>query len=155
MKDKDQQLIWESYDVMSGPWEATIDGKKYTGIVRDLINDTEHIDEVDYPVADLDKFGMYAFTKDGLVVPREPEEVATNMDGTWVKYTDLTPEQKLNHSNDETESMNKADLKYPIHVAVNDRNEPVAILDGNHRLAKALRDRHTTIKTKLVPKELL
>jgi hypothetical protein len=152
---KDSQLIWESYDVLSGPWEATIDGKKYTGIVRDLINDTEHIDEVDYPVADLDKFGIYAFTKDGLVVPRNETEVSTNIDGKWIKYTDLTPEQKLQHSKDETEVINNVNMIYPIHVAVNDSDEPVAILDGNHRLAKALKDKHTTIKTKLVPKELL
>ena len=52
-------------------------------------------------------------------------------------------------------NMNKADMKYPIFVAVNSRNEPEAVVDGNHRLAKAIRDKHSTIKTKFVTKELL
>ena len=105
--DKESQLIWEAYlseasnleayedDALSGTWAAIINGKEYSGIVRDLINDTQHIDQVDYPVAQLDKFGLFKFTKDGLTIPQN-EDASANIDGKWIKYTDLTPQQKLN-----------------------------------------------------------
>ena len=155
--NRESQLIWEAYEhkPLSGPWSATIDGREYAGSVQDLINNTQHIQEVDYPVAELVKFSMYTFTKDGLPVPRDPEDVSTNMDGKWIKYRDLTPQQKLDHSNDELETMNKADMRYPIFVAVDSDNAPVGVIDGNHLLAKAIRDKHSTIKTKFVTKELL
>ena len=155
--NRESQLIWEAYEhkPLSGTWSATINGTEYTGSVQDLINNTQHIQEVDYPVAELVKFGMYKFTKDGSLGPRDPEGVSTNMDGKWVKYRDLTPQQKLDHSNDELETMNNADMRYPIFVAVDSDNAPVGVIDGNHRLAKAIRDKHSTIKTKFVTKELL
>jgi hypothetical protein len=144
-----------------GSWAATINGKEHSGMVRDLINSTQHIDQEDYLVAKLDKLSLYTFTKDGSLVPREHKYVDkrdsayANIKRKWIYYTNLTQQQKLGFLNNENIRLNQADMRYPILVAVNDRSEPVAILDGCHRLVKAIRDKHKTIKTKLVPEESL
>ena len=61
--------------------------------------------------------------------------------------------RKIIKTEDEHEErINKADLSYPILVAV-EGDELFAIIDGNHRIAKAVRLNHKTIKTRLLPLE--
>ena len=46
-----------------------------------------------------------------------------------------------------------ADLKYPIILAVNENNEITRVLDGNHRIQKALYLGNNSIRAKLIPEE--
>lgn len=165
--------IKEAYvnDPLSGSWSIDIDGKQYTGSVQDLINNTQHIQEVDWPVAQLEEFSMWEFTDAEhllrdlglsdypvtrrLAIPKDREGATQNINGKWIKYNDLTPRQQLDYSSDETARLDRADMNHPIYVAVDSRNAPVGVIDGNHRLSKAVRDKHSTIKTKFVGKGIL
>jgi len=176
--NRESQLIWEAYaesraddTLTANKWSATVDGRQYSGSVQDLINKTQHIQEVDYSVAELEGFSMYTFTDDEhlipglglsdypvtrqLAIPKDQEGATQYIDGKWIKYTDLTPQQQLDFQNATTARLNQADMKYPIFVAVDSRNVPVSVIDGNHRLSKAIRDKHSKIKTKFVDTEIL
>ena len=59
----------------------------------------------------------------------------------------------LTWENDDNEisKIDKADLKYPILVFVNDKGSIITIIDGHHRIHKAIRNKMKTIKAKLIP----
>jgi len=57
--------------------------------------------------------------------------------------------------NEESKKIQKADLSYPILVLVDDDGEVLYILDGNHRLHKAIDNELETIKAKMIPSSSL
>lgn len=50
----------------------------------------------------------------------------------------------------ENEKVEKSDLQYPVLVLINDDNSIKCILDGNHRVQKAIRNNLPTVKCKLI-----
>jgi len=52
---------------------------------------------------------------------------------------------------DEVKKIDKADLKYPILIFVNNDGEFISIIDGHHRAQKAVRKELKTIKAKVIP----
>lgn len=52
---------------------------------------------------------------------------------------------------EEIKKIEKADLKYPILIFVNDKGGFISIIDGHHRAQKALRKGLRTIKGKIIP----
>jgi hypothetical protein len=52
---------------------------------------------------------------------------------------------------EEIKKIEKADLKYPILIFVNDKGGFISIIDGHHRAQKAVRKGLRTIKGKLIP----
>ena len=52
---------------------------------------------------------------------------------------------------EEIKKIEKADLNYPILIFVNDDNEFLTIIDGHHRVQKAVRKGLETIKAKIIP----
>jgi hypothetical protein len=53
--------------------------------------------------------------------------------------------------NSEIQKIDMADLQYPILIFVNDEGDILSIIDGHHRLHKAIRMGMDTIKCKLIP----
>ena len=51
----------------------------------------------------------------------------------------------------ENKKIDKADLKYPILIFVNDDNKFLTIIDGHHRAQKAVKQGLKTIKAKVIP----
>ena len=51
----------------------------------------------------------------------------------------------------EIAKIEKANLKYPILIFVDDKNKFISIIDGHHRAQKAVRHKLKTIKAKLIP----
>ena len=51
----------------------------------------------------------------------------------------------------ENKKINRADLKYPILIFVNDKGKFITIIDGHHRTQKAIRQGLEKIKAKLIP----
>ena len=54
-------------------------------------------------------------------------------------------------NDEEIVKIEKADLKYPILIFVNDAGEFITIIDGHHRAQKAVRRGLDTIKAKVIP----
>ena len=52
---------------------------------------------------------------------------------------------------DEVKKIESADLQYPILIFVNDNGKFITIIDGHHRVQKAVRKGLKTIKGKLIP----
>ena len=52
---------------------------------------------------------------------------------------------------EEIKKIEKAELKYPILIFVNDKGGVISIIDGHHRVQKAVRKGLKTIKGKLIP----
>jgi len=52
---------------------------------------------------------------------------------------------------DEVIKIEKSDLQYPILIFVNDDGEFISLIDGHHRVQKAVRKGLETIKAKLIP----
>ena len=52
---------------------------------------------------------------------------------------------------EEIKKIEKAELKYPILIFVNDKGGIISIIDGHHRAQKAVRKGLKTIKGKLIP----
>lgn len=52
---------------------------------------------------------------------------------------------------EEIAKIEKADLQYPILIFVDDNNKFISIIDGHHRVQKAVRHKLKTIKGKLIP----
>jgi hypothetical protein len=55
------------------------------------------------------------------------------------------------HDNSEVQKIDMADLQYPILIFVNDEGNILSIIDGHHRVQKAVRRGLETIKCKLIP----
>ena len=53
--------------------------------------------------------------------------------------------------NSEIQKIDMADLQYPILIFVNDEGDILSIIDGHHRVHKAIRKGLETIKCKLIP----
>jgi hypothetical protein len=53
-------------------------------------------------------------------------------------------------NSEEIEKIEVSDLQYPILIFVDDNNKIKCIIDGNHRVQKALKHGLKTIKTKLI-----
>jgi hypothetical protein len=53
--------------------------------------------------------------------------------------------------NSEIDKIETADIQYPILIFVNDNNDIISIIDGHHRVHKAIRNGLDTIKGKLIP----
>ena len=51
---------------------------------------------------------------------------------------------------DEIDKIERADLKYPILILVNDNGDFISLIDGHHRTQKAIRHGEKTIKGKLI-----
>jgi hypothetical protein len=51
----------------------------------------------------------------------------------------------------EVAKIEKANLKYPILIFVDDNNKFISIIDGHHRAQKAVRHKLKTIKAKIIP----
>ncbi len=56
-----------------------------------------------------------------------------------------------NGNNEELEKIEKSDLQYPILIFVEDDGSPITIIDGHHRVHKAVKNKLETIKAKLIP----
>lgn len=52
---------------------------------------------------------------------------------------------------EEVKKIEKADLKYPIIIFVDDKGNFISIIDGHHRAQKAVRKGMETIKGKIIP----
>jgi hypothetical protein len=52
---------------------------------------------------------------------------------------------------EEVEKIESADLQYPILIFVNDDGNFISIIDGHHRVQKAVRKGLETIKAKVIP----
>jgi len=52
---------------------------------------------------------------------------------------------------EEVKKIEKADLKYPIMIFVDDKGNFISIIDGHHRAQKAVRKGMETIKGKIIP----
>jgi len=52
---------------------------------------------------------------------------------------------------EEVKKIERADLKYPILIFVNDDGKFISIIDGHHRAQKAVRNGMETIKGKIIP----
>ena len=49
------------------------------------------------------------------------------------------------------EKIEKSDLQYPILIFVEDDGSPITIIDGHHRVHKAIKNKLETINAKLIP----
>jgi len=56
-----------------------------------------------------------------------------------------------NGNNEELEKIEKSDLQYPILIFVEDDGSYITIIDGHHRVHKAIKNKLETIKAKLIP----
>ena len=56
-----------------------------------------------------------------------------------------------NHDNSEVRKIDMADLQYPILIFVNIKGDILSIIDGHHRVQKAIKQGLDTIKGKLIP----
>ena len=52
---------------------------------------------------------------------------------------------------EEHKKIEKSDLRYPILILVDDKNKLISIIDGHHRIHKAIKKGLKTIKAKLIP----
>jgi hypothetical protein len=73
--------------------------------------------------------------------------------GKWKKIKDLDKETSEKFKKDQLEIVMMADLKYPIIITKNDKDEFKHIIDGNHRVKKAKILKKKTIKAYVIPEK--
>ena len=56
-----------------------------------------------------------------------------------------------NNKKEEIEKIEKADLRYPILIFVDNEGEFISIIDGHHRAQKAIRHQMKSIDGKIIP----
>jgi len=56
-----------------------------------------------------------------------------------------------NNKKEEIEKIEKADLRYPILIFVDNEGEFISIIDGHHRVQKAIRHQMKSIDGKIIP----
>lgn len=78
-------------------------------------------------------------------------KISKNMPVKKVPVDKLKPMLINWDDEDEISKIEKSDLKYPILIFVDDNNEVISIIDGHHRLTKAINHNLKTIKAKLIP----
>ena len=118
------EVDWSKFDYekehkpLEGGWTAEIDGKFYTGKVKDLIRISKK-----FPTEQIDIDSIPD-------IPHHQE-----------------PEDNL--------FIMKSSLDYPIIVLVDNKMNVKRVLDGNHRVQKALYLGHNTIMAKLIPEDII
>ena len=63
----------------------------------------------------------------------------------------LKPKLLTWDDDNENAKIDKADLRYPILIFVDDNNKFISIIDGHHRAHKAVKNNLKTIKAKIIP----
>ncbi|NBU23874.1 MAG: hypothetical protein EBS38_08250, partial [Actinobacteria bacterium] len=111
-------MTFEEVDTWaSTSWTDTVDGKKITFTIKDLLN---------------------------LIKDKPPQEIETKILEPYALHSTKKDEQTL-------ANIEKANLDYPI-IVLHHPNKPkrYSILDGNHRLQKAINNKLPTIKAKVI-----
>ena len=120
-----------------------IDGKDLEIDVNDLVKFAKKYPIKKVSVKSLrNKFGMWHKTK-GITI---------SLDGKWVKWEDLSDEQKKKQKEITKQDIMKVDLKYPIILSTKN-NEVTSILDGNHRVEKAYLTDVKELKAYFIPEK--
>ena len=126
-----KQFIKESIDATAGVSFGEGDNaESYRFKVSDLINHAQQTDEDGkdkYPVQHLD-----------------PKSMSDNIEARKGSESEK----------DERMRTDKADVKYPI-IATHRPDGSLHVLDGTHRLGKAIEGNHKTIPVRVVPREHL
>ena len=84
------------------------------------------------------------------VTLRELLDIVKDIPVTKVSTKKLIKHALHGDNPDEQKSIEKADLKYPVLVLVNDNKSIKFIVDGHHRIQKAFKHKLPTIKAKLI-----
>ena len=124
--------------------------KEMMGIVSESIDKTagvwttdEHFDDGDDFRIEFKVSDVIDLAKDKPVVKLDPKEIKYNFEG------------RIEDEGETNKRVMKADLSYPILVVKNEDDEIFALLDGTHRLQKALLQNKKKIKAKVFDKEEL
>jgi len=70
-----------------------------------------------------------------------------------IPYYDLSKKQQEKVTKEVNDDIEKSDIDYPIIVTVDKDDNPIAVLDGNHRVEKAHRLKRKTLKGISIPEE--
>ena len=70
-----------------------------------------------------------------------------------IPYYDLSKEQQEKVTKEVNDDIEKSDIDYPIIVTVDKDDNPIAVLDGNHRVEKAHRLKRKTLKGIAIPEK--
>lgn len=160
--NKDTHLIWEQYssdtfpfkqpgeEWNKGTWGVKIGGNDFEGKVKDLIKKTEGSPVRQISVDSVKRLSF--FTPD--YVPKDSDMYKVN--NLWKKLSELTDEEKEEYKARTSKEVDAADLKYPIIIVVDDSGKPSHIVDGSHRIAKAVKLGMKTLPAKVfTEKEVL
>jgi hypothetical protein len=88
---------------------------------------------------------------DTTVTLRQILDVTKNIPVTNIS-TDILKSKVLNWDGnpEEIKKIEKSDLQYPVLIIVNNNNDILYILDGNHRIQKAIMNKIPTVVVKLI-----
>ena len=78
---------------------------------------------------------------------------ALNDKGEMVPFNELSKKRQQEVEKETKEDILKTDLSYPIIVSINKKGQPTAVLDGNHRLSKAILKGLKSMKGYALPEE--
>ncbi len=161
--NKDTQLIWEQYssdtfpfkqpgeEWNKGTWGIKIGGNDFEGKVKDLIKKTEGSPVRQISVDSVKRLSF--FTPD--YTPKESDSVMIK-NNKWKNFSELTDEEKEEYKARSSKEVDRVDLKYPIIIVVDEREKPSHIVDGSHRIAKAVKLGIKTLPAKVfTEKEVL
>ena len=126
------QLLYEDkWD--EGKFSFTSQGIEIGGTVRELV---QFIADKGYLIKTYDVQSLPGISAYADSVPDEFVEV--NVEGKWSKLSDLSPDELKAFRRQWQEDIMLSDLKYPIIVAER-QGKPLEVIDGNHRLEKAIK----------------
>ena len=139
------QLLYEDkWD--EGKFSFTSQGIEIGGTVRELVR---FIADKGYPIKTYDVQSLPGMSAHA---DSAPEFVEINVGGKWSKLSDLSPDELEVFRRQEQEDIMSSDLKYPIIVAERQGN-PLLVIDGNHRLEKAIKMGKSKIRGYGVPED--
>jgi len=113
------------------------DIKKMIDKVRNFININEGLDD---SWAD----------NETVVTLRQLLEITKDIPESKFEVSKLEPIALHKNNSEEEEAIERADLKYPILIFVNDDGSIKSIIDGHHRIQKAIKYKFPMINCKLI-----
>ena len=131
--------------------EVPIECVGITGKVRDFCKFGEKYPTVEYSLEVLHELGFYNSFSYDAIVDNKTITLIVLPSGRAVDVNNITPEEKEQYAAYQKERLENADLSYPILLVADDNGDILTLLDGGHRITKAVNLGHKTIKAKIIP----
>lgn len=152
MITKFDEFIKEKFDYkehkpLEGVCGVKIGKKEIEMKISDLVEFAKKYDIEDIDLDKLHHKGLWkddTWKKGGVLKPAGSDK--------WLKWKDLSDEQKKDMEEEVKTTIDRANLKYPIIIAKSKRGK-MTIVDGNHRVEKAYKLGKDTIKARVIPDE--